>query len=163
MSPTMSEIEPFEITIPQEQLGRLKQKLALAEFPDELNDAAWEYGAPLADIKRLTARWHNGYDWRKAEKELNQLPQFTTKIAVDGFETLKIHFVHQKSDVKNAIPLLFVHGWPGSFDEVKKILPELVKGGKDVPAFHVVAPSLANFGFSEGTKKARLPLDMCRR
>lgn len=46
------------------------------------------------------------------------LPQFTTNIAVDGFETLKIYFVHQKSEVKGAIHLLFAHGWPGSFEEV---------------------------------------------
>lgn len=58
-----------------------------------------------------------------------------------------MHFVHQKSSNPNAIPLLFVHGWPGSFLEVTKILP-LLKGGDGKPAFHVVAPSLPNYGFS---------------
>ena len=52
-----------------------------------------------------------------------------------------MHFIHQKSDVKGAIPLLFVHGWPGSVLEVTKMLP-LLKGGDGKPAFHVVAPSL---------------------
>ena len=42
---------------------------------------------------------------------------------------------------------------PGSFLEVERILPLLTKGGKDTPAFHVIAPSLPNFGFSEGPKK----------
>ena len=150
----MAQINPYKIAVPQAKLDRLKQKLALADLPDELDDAQWDYGAPLADIKRLTARWHNGYDWRKAEAELNEtLPQFTVDIPVEGFETLKIHFVHQKSEVENAVPLLFAHGWPGSFDEVRKLIPDLIKGGKEYPAFHVVAPSLANFGFSEGTKK----------
>jgi hypothetical protein len=152
----MTQISPYKIAVPQAKLDRLKQKLALADFPDELEEASWDYGVPLADIKRLTAYWHNGYDWRKAEAELNEtLPQFTVDIPVEGFETLKIHFVHQKSEVKGAIPLLFAHGWPGSFDEVRKIIPDLVKGGKDSPAFHVVAPSLPNFGFSQGTKKVR--------
>ena len=152
----MTQISPYKIAVPQAKLDRLKQKLALADFPDELEEAGWDYGVPLADIKRLTAYWHNGYDWRKAEAELNEtLPQFTVDIQVEGFETLKIHFVHQKSEVKGAIPLLFAHGWPGSFDEVRKIIPDLVKGGKDSPAFHVVAPSLPNFGFSQGTKKVR--------
>ncbi len=149
----MTEIEPFKVVIPQEKLDRLKQKLTLTDFPDELDDAAWDYGSPLTDIKRLAARWQDGYEWRKAEKELNLMPQFTTHIPIEGFETLKIHFVHQKSQVASAIPLIFVHGWPGSFDEVRKILPELVTGGKETPAFHVVTPSLPNFGFSEGTKK----------
>ena len=42
---------------------------------------------------------------------------------------------------------------PGNFLEVEKILPLLAEGGKESPAFHIVAPSLPNFGFSEGTKK----------
>lgn len=37
--------------------------------------------------------------------------------------------------------------------EVIKILPLLTNPtDKDAPAFHVVAPSLSNFGFSEGVK-----------
>ncbi|KAF5367311.1 hypothetical protein D9757_010101 [Collybiopsis confluens] len=80
---------PFEISIPESKLEVLRQKLALAEFPDELDGAKWDYGAPLADIKRLVARWIDGYDWRAEESKLNaELPQFTTDIKVDGFETL---------------------------------------------------------------------------
>jgi pimeloyl-ACP methyl ester carboxylesterase len=149
----MASIQPYKIAVPQDKLDILKKKLDLATFPDELEDVEWGHGPPLADIKRLTAYWRDNYDWRKAEAKLNEFPQFIADIVVDGYETFKVHFIHQKSEVKNAIPLIFVHGWPGSFDEVSRILPELVKGGKDTPAFHVVAPSLVNFGFSEGTKK----------
>ena len=42
---------------------------------------------------------------------------------------------------------------PGNFLEVSRLLPLLASGGKDVPAFHIVAPSLPNFAFSEGPKK----------
>lgn len=144
----------FKIAIPDSSLELLYKKLELSTFPDELEDAGWAYGAPLADITRLHNHWLHKYDWRIQEAELNKaLPQYTTDIDVDGFGSLKIHFVQQKSDVAKAIPLLFCHGWPGSFIEVLKILSELVEGGKDFPAFHVVAPSLPNFGFSEGVKK----------
>lgn len=149
----MSHIIPYKISVPNAKIDRLKQKLALADFPDELEDSDWTYGSPLADVQRLAKYWQESFDWRKAEARLNELPQFTTDIQVDGFETLKIHFVHQKSEVAGAIPLLFSHGWPGSFEEVSKILPELVKGSADYPAFNVVAPSLPGYGFSEGTKK----------
>ena len=54
--------------------------------------------------------WGEGYDWRKAEAEINKLPQYTRDIDVEGFETLNIHYVHQKSEVDTAIPLLFLHG-----------------------------------------------------
>jgi len=105
-----------------------------------------------ADIKRLASYWATTYDWRATEAQLNRLPHFKTKVQVDGFGDLDIHFLHQKSEVKGAIPLLFVHGWPGSWIEVTKMLP-LLKGGDGKPAFHVVAPSLPNYCFSEGVKK----------
>lgn len=149
----MAPVEPYKIRVPDDAISRLKQKLVLADFPDELEEVGWDRGSPLKDVKRLAAYWQDGFDWRKAEAKLNELPQFTTDVDVDGFGTLKIHFVHMKSNVEGAIPLLFSHGWPGSFIEVSKIAPELVKGGSDFPAFNVVAPSLVNFGFSEGTKK----------
>ena len=62
------------------------------------------------DIKRLTAHWKNGFDWRQQEAKLNELPQFKTKVTVDGFDDVDMHFIHQKSGTAGAIPLLFVHG-----------------------------------------------------
>jgi len=106
----MSNEQLFQITIADDALAALKAKLELTTFPDELEDAGWEYGAPLADVQRLVARWKKGYDWRKYEAELNRLPMFTRDIEIDGFGTLNIHYVHQKSAVLEAIPLLFIHG-----------------------------------------------------
>lgn len=150
----MSSITPFKIAVPEDKIKNLKQKLALANFPDEVPDIEpWSHGSPLSDIKRLAHYWENGFDWRAAEANLNKFPQYIAPISVQDHGTYDIHFVHQPSTVKNAIPLLFLHGWPGSFIEVTKILPELVKGGEDFPAFHVVAPSLIDFGFSSASKK----------
>ncbi|KAK1235322.1 hypothetical protein PQX77_001463 [Marasmius sp. AFHP31] len=151
---------PFKINIPNEDLALLKNKLKLARFPDELEDAGRDYGAPLSDIRRLTARWIDGYDWRKHEKALNdELPQFTRDIQVDDHGTFNIHFVHKHSEAKNAIPLLFIHGWPGSFIEVRKILPLLTAVKEGAPSFHVVAYSLPGFGFSEGARKRGFDLN----
>ena len=102
---------PFTIAVPDDKLHLLRRKLELASLPDELEDADWTYGVPLTDIKRLVERWKGGYDWRKHEKALNDtLPMFTRDIDVDGFGTLNVHYVHAKSTVTNAIPLLFCHG-----------------------------------------------------
>ncbi|KAL8914703.1 MAG: hypothetical protein Q9171_000716 [Xanthocarpia ochracea] len=149
----MAATEPFQISVPPELLDQLKQKLTLISLPDELENSEWDYGAPLADIKRLVQHWQQKYDWRQQEAQINKLPQYTTRISVNGFDDLEVHFVHQSSSVKNAIPLLFVHGWPGSFLEVTKILPLLSNVNDGEPAFHIVAPSLPNFGFSQGVKK----------
>ncbi|KAJ6571805.1 Alpha/Beta hydrolase protein [Mycena capillaripes] len=142
---------PFKISIPDEKLNLLRAKLELTTFPDELADAGWEYGVPLADVRRLVNRWTNGYDWKKHESQLNsELPQFTRDIEVKDHGTLNIHYVHKKSDIAQAVPLLFVHGWPGSFLEGRKLLPLLTKGTDDFPAFHVVMLSLPGYGFSQG-------------
>ena len=103
-------MESYNISVPEEKLASLAQKLSAATFPDELDGAGWDYGAPLADIKRLVKYWQEEFDWRAQERELNKLPNYHIDIGVDGFETLDIHFVYQKSEVEGAIPFLFSHG-----------------------------------------------------
>ncbi|KAF2761606.1 alpha/beta-hydrolase [Pseudovirgaria hyperparasitica] len=146
MAPT-----PYTISVPDEAIDDLKQRLALTKFPDELDaDDQWAYGSPLADIKRLAAYWKDGFDWRKAESKLNELPNFRTTVNIDGFGDIGIHFIHAVNPSSNAIPLLFCHGWPGSFLEVTKLLP-LLHGTPTTPAFTIIAPSLPNYGFSDRT------------
>lgn len=146
---------PFQINVQDSQILLLKEKLNQIRFPNELEDAKWDYGVPLKDMKQLVEYWRNEFDWKKQEKMINEtLPQYTVDIPTDGHGTLNIHFVHQKSNEEKAVPLLFVHGWPGSFLEVSKILPLLTNPTSDsAPSFHVVAVSLPGYGFSEGSKK----------
>ncbi|KAI0480227.1 alpha/beta-hydrolase [Xylariaceae sp. FL0804] len=159
----MAEIRPYTIAIDDAQLKDLNLRLSLSRFPDELAEAGWDMGSPLADVKRLVKYWQESFDWRKAEAALNRLPHFVTDIQCDGFEPLAIHFVHVRSGVEGAIPLLFIHGWPGHFLEATKILEPLTKGGGDgaaaQPAFDVVVPSLPNFGFSQGTRQRGFALE----
>jgi len=106
-----SDTKPFKIDISNEAIEVLQKKLALTTLPDELEGAGRDYGVPLADVQRLLSRWKDGYDWRKYEKQLNdELPQFQKHIEVAGFDSLNIHYVHKKSEVEGAVPLLFVHG-----------------------------------------------------
>jgi len=151
---------PFKIAVPEEKLRKLHQKLLLTEWPDEVPlKVPRSRGAILQEVKTLVDYWLHSFDWRAQESKLNQFPQFTTDIDVDGFGTYNVHFIHQRSNVPNAIPLIFLHGWPGSFIEVTKILPKLVQGGQNFPAFHVVAPSLIDYGFSQGNNKEGFNLD----
>ncbi|TVY30798.1 putative epoxide hydrolase [Lachnellula hyalina] len=129
--------EPYNISVPQEKIDKLKTKLSLAEFPDELEASEWDLGVPLADMQRLTKAWEQ-WDWRQAEERLNKAPQYHTGIKVDGFDELDIHFIWQKSP------------GPASFIEALPILPLLADPAG--PAFHIVAPSLPNYGFSSSVK-----------
>jgi len=149
----MASESPFQISVPDDALALLRRKLSEARFPDEIDDAGWDYGVPLSDLKRLVNKWKDSYDWRAHERELNKLPMFTRDIQVEGFGALNIHYVHQRSEVQGAIPLLFVHGWPGSFIEVTKMLPLLTAAEPGHPSFHVVAPSLPGYAWSEGASK----------
>lgn len=147
-------VEPYKIFVPDAATAALKDKLTLATLPDELQDAGWDMGTPLSEMRRLVDYWKNEFDWRESEAMLNTMPNYQTSIDIDGFGTLNIHFVQHRSSVTGAIPLLFSHGWPGSFLEVKKLLALLTDpSGEGEVAFHVVAPSLPNFGFSQGVKK----------
>ena len=104
---------PFTLHVPDVALDLLRRKLDLARLPDELHlgtESGWNYGVPLADVKRLVAHWKDGFDWRKSEAAINKLPMYTRDISIDNFGTLNIHYLHQRSDVLDAIPLLFVHG-----------------------------------------------------
>lgn len=111
MSSPFGAEKPFQLSIPAEKLAVLRRKLELTTLPDELEDAGTKYGAPLKDIKRLVDHWKTNFDWEAQQTALNkEFPQFTRDISVANFGTLNIHYVHQKSSVEGAIPLLFVHG-----------------------------------------------------
>ena len=155
---------PFKISIPQDALDAVKKQLANATLPPPppQSDDPWQYGVPNTELERLIEHWTSTYDWRRHEAALNaDLPQFTLPVAVQDHGIFKAHFVHQRSKrAGRAIPFLFVHGWPGHFAEVRKIMPLLTNpASDDEDAFHVVAPSLPGFGgFSSAPEKAGFSL-----
>ena len=148
----MSEpIESFRIHVEDAVLDDLRRRLALTRFPDQIEGTGWESGVPVDELRALVAYWRDGYDWRAQESQLNRLPHFRT--AIDG---QPIHFVHQRSSRTDALPLLIVHGWPGSIVEFLEVIPRLADpeahGAAASDAFHVVAPSLPGYGFSGPTR-----------
>ncbi|CAG8891043.1 unnamed protein product [Penicillium egyptiacum] len=150
----MTSVTPYSIAVPDEKLRQLRHKLEYTTFPDELEASGWDMGVPLHEIKRLIAVWREEFDWRAQEQKLNErLKQVYIRVGVEGFGELNIHAVHHRSGNSKAIPLLFIHGWPGSFLEATRLIPLLTKNNGDGPVFDVVAPSLPNFGFSDGVKK----------
>jgi epoxide hydrolase len=140
-------IQPFRIDMPQADLDDLRSRLGRTRWPDELPDAGWAYGVPLGYLKELVHYWRHEYDWRAAETRLNQWPQFTT--TVDG---ATIHFAHLRSPDPDAIPLLMIHGWPGSFAEFTEVAEPLTDPDSD-PAFHLILPSIPGFGLSGPTSQ----------
>ncbi|HEY1710600.1 MAG TPA: epoxide hydrolase [Rhizomicrobium sp.] len=141
-------ITPFTLNIAQDELDDLNRRLDRTRWPDRETVGDWTQGAPLDKVRALCDHWRNRYDWRRFEAKLNSLGQFKTEI-----DRLNIHFLHVRSKHTNAMPLILTHGWPGSVAEFMKVIGPLTDpeahGGSAADAFHVVAPSLPGYGFSD--------------
>lgn len=86
--------QPYKISVSDDSLEDLRQRLALAKFPTQLESPKqddWDFGTPVKELQRLVEYWKDGFDWRNAERKLNELPQYQTQIDVDGFGRLDIH------------------------------------------------------------------------
>lgn len=141
-------MQKFTIQIPDGDVEYLKQRLANARWSNSSIDNSWEKGVPTDYLKKIANYWLNKFDWKKQEAILNQFPQFLTEI--DG---QNIHYLHIKSNKPNAIPLMLIHGWPGSFADFIKVIEPLTNPQTDVEiAFDLVIPSIPGFGFSTPVK-----------
>ena len=142
-----SSITPFEIVVPDAAISDLKTRLQNTRLPDQISETTWEYGTDKTYLTELIDYWENEFDWKEQERTLNEFDHFKTEI-----DEIEMHFIHQRSEHPDAIPLMIVHGWPGSISEFSKIIDPLVDpvayGGSASDAFHVITPSLPGFGFS---------------
>jgi hypothetical protein len=167
-----SDVVPFKVDIPRSEVDRLKRKLQDTRLPPKkiVPEAGNKYGRIAVQIhihrtnhlltfnltgptyewvRDLYTAWLD-YDWYSVQDQINEFPHYTTRI-----EDVKLHFVHARSDRKDAIPLIMCHGWPGSFWEFSSVWGPLSHPSdpKD-PAFHVVVPSLPGFCFSDWPPRA---------
>lgn len=139
---------PFKIDIPQAKLDAIRDRVSAYTWfhaPEGLPD--WQLGMSTPVLKEIQSYWLESYDWRAAEAELNQYPQFMVEI--DG---LPIHFLHIVGEAEGKRPLLLTHGWPGSVFEFYEAIGPLAypsqHGGKHEDAFDLIIPSLPGYGFS---------------
>src|SRR5260370_3670651 len=148
LPPGADAVSEFKLSIPAGALDGLQTRLAMPRWPNKETVGDWSQGVPLEKMKALADYWRTTYDMRPLEQRLNAFPQFRTQI--DG---LGIHFLHVKSKHSNALPIIMTHGWPGSVVEFLKVLGPLTDptahGGKAEDAFHMIAPSLPGYGFSD--------------
>ena len=150
-------IRPFKAEIPEAAVEDLRARIAATRFPERepvedpivhpLGSAVPPQGVELATMEALVRYWGTEYDLRRVQARLNALPQFLTEI-----DDLDIHFIHVKSRHENALPVILVHGWPGSVVEMLNVVGPLTDptahGGSAEDAFDVVIPSIPGYGFS---------------
>ncbi|WP_435770597.1 epoxide hydrolase family protein [Nocardioides sp. SYSU DS0651] len=139
-------VTPFRVELPQEDLDDLRARLDRTRFAEPAPGDAWDYGTPQHYLRAMVERWQ-AFDWRQVEETVNRYDGFVTEL--DG---QRVHFLHVRSAVAEATPLLLAHSYPGSFldfvDMIGPLTDPEAHGGRREDAFHLVIPSMPGFGFS---------------
>jgi pimeloyl-ACP methyl ester carboxylesterase len=144
----MAQTRPFSLRIPEPALIDLRARLERTRWPDEPPLEPWSSGTSLAYLQSLVAYWKDDFDWRAQETRVNELPQF--KVLLAGID---LHFIHVEGRGKSPLPLLLLHGWPGSIVEFLDLIPLLTE------RFTVVAPSLPGYTLSFQPGQARFGVE----
>lgn len=151
-------VQPYCMHVSQRYLDLTKRKLELTRLPRQPKSTHhWDCGVDKTSLEPLVDHWLESYEWRTQERFFNDtLPQY--RISIGG---TRLHFVHKRSPSLDAIPLLFVHGWPESFISVSSMINSLCDpvltppvGDETMPAFHVIVPSIPGFAFSDALPEA---------
>ncbi|KAI5645213.1 juvenile hormone epoxide hydrolase [Phthorimaea operculella] len=158
-------VRPAQIHFDDEMIKDLQERLRNhISFQPPLEDSGFSYGFNSDSIESWLNYWAEEYPFKEREAYLNQFPQFKTNI-----QGLDIHFIRIKPTVtsdKEVIPLLLLHGWPGSIREFFDAIPLLTAESQDRDfAVELIVPCLPGFGFSDVKKgikgRLKLPATKC--
>jgi hypothetical protein len=126
------ELVAFRIEVPDDDITDLHNRLDNARWAPQPRGGDQGYGVTNAFVRELVRYWREEYDWRAWESRLNEHPQFTTTL--DG---ANVHFLHIRSPEPHALPLMLVHGWPGSVAEYLDVI-----GPLSDPRSHGLGPAV---------------------
>jgi len=149
-------IKPFKLRVSNKTINRIYSKVKKYPWASMQDMDGWQHGTNLKYLREISKYWVTKFNWKKQEKKINKFSNYLTK--VDG---INIHFIKENGSGSNPMPLLILHGWPGSIVEFLYIIEKLAHperfGGKEEDSFDVIAPSLPGFGFSGSSKKPMGP------
>ncbi len=147
-----ADIEPFHVDITDVQIADLRERLVRTRWPDQIPGTGWDLGTDSTFLRELCDHWANHFDWSAFEDRCNRHPQVRT--TVNG---TTVHAIVASSTRADAIPLLLLHGWPGSIAEYFDVIEPLRR------EHHVVVASLPGYGFSGPTTRRGVdPLEVAR-
>ena len=156
-----AESRPCPLAVDDETLADLHDRIRRTRWTDSIAGAGWSHGTSIAYLRELAAYWVDGFDWRAQERMLNErLPGWVVEI--DG---RSVHYARCPGVGPDPMPLVLLHGWPGSYAEMYKIAPQLADpaahGGDPADAFDVIVPSLPGHGLSEAVLEPGFGADEC--
>lgn len=153
-----SQVDTFQLHVPDNEVADFKTLLQLSKLGPETyenrastRESGKYYGITRDWLSNAKETWLDKFDWRQHEAHINSFPNFKVPIQDGEGEPLSIHFAALFSRKKDAVPVIFMHGWPGSFMEFLPMLGILrSKYTADTLPFHAVVPSLPGYGLSSG-------------
>ncbi|MCU0890406.1 MAG: epoxide hydrolase [Sandarakinorhabdus sp.] len=155
---------PFTIPVNEAEVAWIRDRVAAYRWFEEPPGAGWRHGANRDYMQRLQAHWLERHDWAAAVDHLNRLPHWRVQAGEDGGKPFHLHCIHLRSSRADARPLLIAHGWPGSILEFDAIIQRLAEPeDPSAPAFHVVAPSLPGYAWSDRPTAPIGPREVARR
>ncbi|ETI25700.1 hypothetical protein G647_02474 [Cladophialophora carrionii CBS 160.54] len=151
------QVDKFTLSIPDQELQDFKDLLRLSKLAPKTyenlhaNAKDGKFGVSHEWMSKAKDFWLNEYDWRATEKHNNSFPNFIAHVKDDNGDVFKIHFIALFSKKENAVPLLYMHGWPGSHFEHLDIF-DLYRNKyspEELP-YHTIAVSLPGWTLSSG-------------
>ncbi|KAJ6629756.1 Alpha/Beta hydrolase protein [Mycena sp. CBHHK59/15] len=141
-------VKPFKISLTN-KVARMNALVANTHLPAQplYPNVGFDKGIKLDYLRELQREWVGSFDWESQEAELNQFNHYTAEI-----EGQTVHFIHEISTEPDAIPLILLHRWPGSFQEFAPVIKPLTQSwtspSRKAVSYNVVVPSLPGFVFS---------------
>lgn len=141
--PNATSPTPFNISVDRDLINFASDRASTFRVSQSLYPGWSNEGAPTELMSELAAYWAEDYDWNAVEDKINQLSHYATTVPGNrGYDApIPLHFIHQESANKSAVPLLFLHGWTSTHLEWTEIIAPLSD------AFHIIAPDLPGYGF----------------
>jgi pimeloyl-ACP methyl ester carboxylesterase len=143
-------LKPYTVHIEDLELQELKRRLRATRWAADINNEDGRYGVRTADLRDLVDYWLEEFDWRRAERRINEFSQYRVQLSGQP-----VHFIREPGRGPSPIPIILSHGWPWSFWDLSKVIRPLANpaafGGDSADAFDVIVPSLPGFLFSTPT------------
>lgn len=142
-------LEPYKAHASDQALSDFKQLLKLSPIGPKTYENLREdrfFGISYKWLAEAKQYWETQYDYRKVENHINSFPNYHVQI-----EDIDVQFLALFSKKSDAVPIVFLHGWPGSIIEFLGVLDILKsKYSEDDLPYQVIVPSLPGYGYSSG-------------
>ncbi|KAK3323083.1 Alpha/Beta hydrolase protein [Apodospora peruviana] len=145
---------PFTFHVPRRDLLELGGLVSVAKIPPSswyIKHDDGEFGISRDWLAAAKNAWIDDFSWSTHEEKLNSYPNFKVNITTDEAGVFSTHFAALFSKKADATPVIFLHGWPGSYMEFFPMMDLLVqKYTPETLPYHVIVPSIPDYGFSSG-------------